>query len=103
MTRISNYEELLAEKYRLQQKLILQKEEIRSEIRSIKESIEPVLKILSFIGVLKPKDSKTSTSLLKLGATAGLGFIAQKTLTSKVGLLAKLAAPFLVNGSVGIF
>lgn len=96
MTRISNYEELRLEKNRLQQNLILQKSKIKNEIISIKEKLEPLLSIISFLGGFKNKDSKGS--LLKMGAKAGVELLAHQTLLSKAGWLTKLVVPFLLKG-----
>ena len=96
MTRISNYEELRLEKNRLQQHLVLQKSRLKGDIHIIKEKFEPLVYIISLLGIFKKTGAKNS--LLKMGAKAGIELIAHQTLVSKAGWLAKLVVPFLLKG-----
>src|SRR6186713_1468501 len=101
MPRIKNYEELVLEKNRLQQSLILQKSKIRGEISSLKEKMEPLLYLVSLLGIFKKTGTKNS--LLKMGAKAGIELLAHQTLVSKAGWLAKLVIPFVLkNVSSGV-
>ena len=96
MTRISNYEELRLEKNRLQQQLILQKAQIRDELNTIKERLEPLFYVASLLGIFQSKTSKGS--ILKMGAKAGVEILAHQTLVSKAGWLTKLVVPFMLKG-----
>ena len=57
MTRISNYTELRAERIRLEYELRNQKALLKSEIRVVKEKLEPVGDIISFLGIFKKKET----------------------------------------------
>lgn len=102
MNKISNYEELMLEKSRLKQHLVMQKLEVSAEISAIKERLEPITRVLTFLGVYKKKEAptaapSTTSSLIKMGANAGFA-IAGQTILAKAGWVARLVIPLLLSG-----
>lgn len=95
MTRIRNYEELKQEKARLQHNLTQQKAALRHDMLVIKERVEPLLSLISFLGIFKKKEND---SLLKLGVKTGVEVLAHQTFLSKAGWLTKLIVPFALKG-----
>src|SRR6187399_324782 len=94
MTRIRNYDELKLEKARLQHNLTVQKAALRNDMQVIKERMEPLLYLISFLGIFKKKDND---SLLKIGVKTGVELLAHQTL-SKAGWLTRLVVPFALKG-----
>lgn len=97
MTRITNLEELYAEKQRLRTELRIQKAIIHEEVRQIKEHLIPVKKALAFLGILKRKESDTPTqALLKTGASLGIDLVGTKVL-HRAGWMSRLAVPLIAK------
>jgi hypothetical protein len=95
MTRIKNYEELKLEKARLQHNLSVQKAELKQDLNTLKERIEPLLHIISLLAIFKRKGKD---SLLTMGVKTGVELLAHTTMVSKAGWLAKFVVPFLLKG-----
>jgi len=93
MNRISNYDELVAERKRLEADLIIQKGYMKGQINSIKEKFEPVTKIISFLGGFK---NNTGSSLLKLGSSVGIDLLIGKKLKS-AGWLTRMVVPLVMK------
>jgi hypothetical protein len=93
MNRISTYEELVAERKRLEADLIIQKGYMRGQIDSVKEKFEPVSRIISFIGGFK---NNTGNSLLKLGSSVGIDLLIGKKLKS-AGWLTRMVLPLVMK------
>lgn len=98
MNRISNYEELVLEKKRLQQQLTIQKMELNTEIRALKEQWEPLTRLMGKVGNLFKKEEGDSPSLLK----TGVDLITKQSPLGKVSWIARLLAPVVV-GTVSSF
>lgn len=95
MTRISNYEELVAERIRIQQELSLQKAQINEEIREIKDKLKPVTGLLSFFSSSKKQSFKSTA--MQVGANIGIDVLLRNTLLGKAGWLARLVLPFVAK------
>ena len=95
MTRISNYEDLKLEKARLHNNLLSQKAELRHQILVVKDRVEPLLNVISFLGIFKKKEND---SLLKMGIKTGVELLAHTTMLSKAGWVSKLVIPFVLKG-----
>jgi len=95
MTRIRNYEELKLEKARLQNNLTLQKAALRHDMLVMKERMEPLLNLISFLGIFKKKEND---SLLKIGVKTGVELLAHQTLLSKAGWFTRLVVPLALKG-----
>lgn len=97
MTRITNLHELQLEKQRLLSELRLQKALVQDELRLIKQSFAPVQKVLSFLGILKRKESDTTAqALLKSGANLGIDLVGHKVL-SRASWLSRLLVPLVAK------
>jgi len=93
MNKISNYEELVAERKNLEANLRSQKAYLNGKISAIKEKFEPISKIIAFIGGFK---SNPGSSLLKVGSSVGIELLVRQKL-AKAGWLAKLVLPFILK------
>ncbi len=93
MSRINNYEELLAEKKRLQDNLHGQKAFFNARINDIRDTLEPIRRVYSFFGEVK---NNPAGSLLKLGSHIGIDILARQKF-SKVGWLTKLFLPLALK------
>ena len=86
------------EKRRLNAELRIEKAIIEEEIRQIKEQLAPVRKALSFVGILKKKDTdSTAQSLLKTGANLGIDLVGHRVL-SRAGWVSRLVFPLIAKG-----
>ncbi len=97
MTQISNYTELRAERIRLEGELRKQKAILKSEIRSVKEKLEPVGDVISFLGIFKKKETGTQ-SLLKTGVSLGIDLLVRDKLLSKAGWIMRAVLPLVLKG-----
>ena len=98
MTRITNLEELQTEKQRLITELRIEKAIIDEEVRQIKEQLAPVRKALSFVGILKKKETdSTAQSILKTGASIGIDIVGHRVL-SRAGWVSRLVVPLIAKG-----
>ena len=97
MSSIRTYEELLTERKRLDNNLVLHKAAINAELMNIKERFEPLTQVVSWLGIFKNKTAGTGGSLLKMGAEAGIDLLVGQSMLSKVNWLAKLVIPFILK------
>jgi len=94
MARVTNLEELQAQKRRLQADLELQKAIIEHEVHRIKRKFDVVSRVKSFFGV---GDDRTSAPpALKAGANIGIDIIGGKIL-KRAGWIARLVVPLLAK------
>ena len=93
MSRINNYEELIAERKNLEAILHSQKAYLNTQINTIKERFEPMGKVIAFLAGFK---NNPGSSLLKLGSSVGIELLVRQKL-AKAGWLAKLALPFILK------
>lgn len=63
MSRINNYEELVAERLRLETKIAEQKEILNKELLELKEKLEPLQALRPILNIFSKKGS-TPTSLV---------------------------------------
>jgi uncharacterized protein (DUF2342 family) len=97
MTKISTYEELVAERKRLEGELLVQKAYIKSKVTAIKEKFEPIGKIISFFGGTKnSNNSSKGSALLKLGSTVGIDLLIGQKL-KKAGWLTRMILPVIMK------
>ncbi|HOX81919.1 MAG TPA: hypothetical protein PLJ60_11815 [Chryseolinea sp.] len=97
MTRISNYTELVAERIRLEAELQSQKSVLKTEMKLVKEKFDPLIDIISALGIFKRKDSRTS-SLLKTGLSVGIDLLVRDNLLSKASWIARTLLPVVLKG-----
>lgn len=97
MSKISNYEELVQERRRLEHELRKQKNILRMEVEEIKEKIQPVVKVASFLGIFKKKE-KPASALLKLGSSVGIDYLVRDKLLGRAGWITRMAASTVLKG-----
>ena len=92
---IRTYEDLLAEKQRLQTLLQTQKQIIREDIDEIKEELAPVKSAINFVGKLTTQDS--SNPLINGTVNTVIDLVMRRVLLARAGWLTKLVVPFFVK------
>ncbi len=93
MSKISNYEELIVLRKKLESDLRTQKAFINTELNSIKAKFDPILRIISFFGGVK---DNPGSSLLKIGSNLGIELLVRQKL-AKAGWLTKLILPLVMK------
>ncbi|SHH92446.1 hypothetical protein SAMN04488109_6132 [Chryseolinea serpens] len=96
MTKISNYDELLAERLRLEGLLREHKATIATEVSVIKEKLHPIFSLVSFLSVFQRKPDQ---SLLQFGADVGVELLLRQKLLAKSNWITRLVLPFLAKGA----
>ena len=91
--RITNYDELVAHRKKLEADLVRQKGYINEKVGRIKDKLEPIGRVLSFF---KGESNHKATSLLKIGSQVGIDLLLQRKL-GKAGWLTKLILPFVLR------
>lgn len=95
MSRISNYDELVAERIRIQQMLALQKAQLNAEINELKDRLKPVTGLLSFFK--RDKNPSVKSTAMQIGANIGIDVLLRNTLLGRAGWLARLVVPFVAK------
>ena len=95
MSRINNYEELVAERQMLEIKIMEQKEILNKELLELKEKLEPLMALRPMLNIFGKKNS--STSLLSAVLSTGIDLLAGQGVSPKLNWLAKLAISFVAN------
>lgn len=95
MKKISNYNELVAERMRVQQELALNKAGIAEEIREIKDRLKPVTGLLSFFST--DKKSSLKSTAMQVGANIGIDVLLRNTILGRAGWLTRLIVPFIAK------
>jgi hypothetical protein len=95
MNKISNYNDLVTERMRIEQELAFQKAQINAEIQEIRDRLKPVMGILSFFDSSK-KQSLKSTAM-QVGANIGIDVLLRNTILGRAGWLARLILPFVAK------
>ena len=96
MTKINNYDELLAERLRLEGLLREHKATIATEVSAIKEKLHPIFSLVSFLGVFRRKPDQ---SLLQFGADVGVELLLRQNQVAKSNWITRLVLPFLAKGA----
>ena len=95
MNKISNYDDLILEKKRLESELAHNKTIITRELDEIKHKVEPITDIVSFFS--PSKNPPQNNRLLQAGANLGIELLVRQKLLSKAGWLTKLVLPFILK------
>jgi hypothetical protein len=97
MTKINNYEELVAERIRLQNELQKQKSFFKAEINEVKTKLEPIGDVISFLGIFRGKNTASRPSLLKTGVSMGIDLLVRDKL-SKANWVIRALIPAVLKG-----
>jgi len=95
MSRINNYEELLAERRRLEQQVVQQKIILKEEFTGLKGKLEPLMNLLPVLNIFKTKE--TRNPLLNIISSVGIDLVGQKFL-SKAGWITRFIVPLIAKG-----
>ncbi len=95
MSRISTYEELKAERKRIEFIIAENKQVINDSISDLKQKVEPFLYLIPILNILKRKES--GNSLLKGVANMGIDLVGNRLL-SKAGWFLRLIIPMALKG-----
>lgn len=96
MTKINNYDELVAERRRLEALLREHKATIATEVDVIKAKLHPIFAVISFLGIFQRKPDQ---NLLQFGADVGIELLLRQKLLAKSNWITRLVLPFLAKGA----
>ena len=96
MSKISNYNELLAERRRLEALMREHKATIATEVGVIKEKLHPIFALVSFLSIFQRKPNQ---NLLQFGADVGVELLLRQKLLAKSNWVTRLVLPFLAKGA----
>jgi hypothetical protein len=100
--RIQTYDDLQAEKQRLETLLTIQKQQIRSNFEELKVELAPVKQAFGFIGKITRRDK--SNPLLNMGIDVAGDMFLRKFLFAKADWVSRLILPFFIkNYSSNLF
>lgn len=94
-TKIHTYDDLLAEKQRLETLLGIQKQQIRSNFEEVKNELAPVRQVFGFIGKITKRDK--SNPLLSIGIDMAGDVFLRKFLFAKADWISRLVLPFFIK------
>jgi len=102
MNKIQTYDDLMEEKNRLEQLLVVQKGQISDNWVVMKEEFTPVNNVISFVSKLTTRDK--SNPLVNMGVEIAGDLVLRKFLLARAGWIIKLAVPLLLkNYSSNVF
>jgi hypothetical protein len=93
--KIQTYDDLLAEKARLQELLDAQKELLKLDVQDIKSSFKPATNVLSMIGDMKKKS--VTNPLLGIAVSLSTDILLRKLLFKRAGWALKTILPFVMK------
>ena len=96
MARITNLQELHAEKYRLEAELQLQKAIIESEVQRLKKKFDVVGRIRALFGMGDGQSFGSAPPALKAGANLGIDLVGHSVLR-RAGWITRLVVPLLAK------
>lgn len=100
--KIQTYDDLLEERKRLEELLIIQKQQISSNWAEVKESFTPVNNVMAFLGKLTHRDK--SNPLVNVGIDIGGDILLRRILLAKAGWFTKILVPYVLkNYSSNVF
>ena len=100
--KIQSYDDLLEEKQRLEQLLILKKEEISSNWTEVKQEFAPVNNAIAFLGKFTKRDK--SNPLLNLGLNVAGDLVLRRYILARFGWFTRVIVPILLkNYSSNVF
>ena len=92
---IKTYEQLMAEKKRLQTLIEAQKELIRYDVKDLKHELRPVGVVFSFLKSITSRSGKLG--VLNYGVDMFVDLVFKKMILAKAGWITRLTVPFLVK------
>lgn len=95
MSKINNYEDLVVERKKAEERIATQKQIIRENIAEVQERFKPFLYLLPVLNIFKREEK--GSSLLKGAASMGIDFLVGQNLLAKSHWLARLVVPMLLK------
>jgi hypothetical protein len=92
---IRTYEDLLAEKQRLQALMQTQKQVIRQDIDEIKQELVPVQTVINFVGKLTTQDH--SNPLISGTFNTIIDLVMRKVVLARAGWFTKFIVPYFIK------
>lgn len=96
MNRINNYEELLAERKRIENNIIDQRLILKAGLQDAKEKLEPFMYLLPVLNIFKKKEN--NHSLMSTATSVGIDLFVGQKLLSKAGWVTRLFVPMILKG-----
>jgi len=96
MTRINNYEELLAERKRVESNIAGQRLVLKAGLQDVKEKLQPFMYLLPILNIFKKKD--TNHSFMSAATSVGIDLFVGQKLLSKAGWFTRLFVPMILKG-----
>jgi len=95
MTRLNNYEELIAERKRVESNIVEQRLILKAGLQEAKEKLEPFMYLLPILNIFKKKEP--NHSVLNAATSVGIDlFVGQKL--AKAGWVTRLLVPMVLKG-----
>src|SRR5271154_1082645 len=101
MSSIRTYNDLLEEKKRLEESLVIQKMVIRRDLVSLREEFKPALQLLSIAG--KMTNLKKSNPLIGMAVNLAGELFLGNVLLSRAGKITRFVVPFLAKKASALF
>lgn len=92
---IKTYDDLTAERARLEASLVLKKQRVVSDWEAVKIELEPVSNAFGVIG--KMSHSSATSPLLKMGLKFASDVLLKNFVLAKAGWITRLAVPFVMK------
>ena len=106
MARIANLQDLRAEKLRVATEISAHKAIMKEEVRRLRRRINPIHRLLDWIGIGKDQPAQASARpiqpILKAGANLGIDLLGYRVL-QRAGWLTRLVVPLLAKGVSSTF
>lgn len=99
MNRISNYDELVIERKKLESKIVQQRETLKNGLNDLEEKIGPFLNLLPILNIFNKKNP--NDSMLKFIISRGVDLMASQTVSPNLNWLAKLILNLLSKKTPG--
>ncbi len=96
---IKNYKDLRLEKKRLEQKLAIQKIELKSDFEALKESLRPVSILKDMLGI----GDGSVGPLAGAGINAGIDMVVRNNVLAKAGFVIRSIVPLVLKTAVNLF
>lgn len=96
MTRINNYEELLAERKRVEANIVEQRLILKAGLQDVKEKLQPFMYLLPILNIFKKND--TNHSVMSAATSVGIDLFIGQKLLSKAGWFTRLFVPMILKG-----
>ncbi|MGB8193266.1 MAG: hypothetical protein WCF67_15155 [Chitinophagaceae bacterium] len=92
---ITTYDDLLRERQRLQQKLVLEKADLKYHFEILQDKLSPVEKIVGVVKNITTPD--TRNPFINTGLNLTIDMLLRNFYMAKVGWLPKLVVPFVLK------